>query len=135
MTHTPLRLCVLDVDGTLVDSIHNIVAAMELAAESHGVICPPPDRCRRVVGLELVEAVATLFPEHDDALHRRIAESYKQAFQTLRARPDHVEHLYPGALAALDALDEAGVVLGIATARAGAGLPPCWNVTVWKGVS
>ncbi|WP_404380639.1 HAD-IA family hydrolase [Caenispirillum salinarum] len=122
MTHTPLRLCVLDVDGTLVDSIHNIVAAMEMAAGVHGIVCPPPERCRRVVGLELVEAVATLFPEHEDALHRRVAESYKQAFQTLRARPDHEEHLYPGALEALDALEEAGVILGIATGKSRRGV-------------
>lgn len=122
MTDTPLRLCVLDVDGTLVDSIHNIAAAMTMAAASHGIVCPPEDRCRRVVGLELVEAVATLFPEHDDAVHRRIAESYKDAFQTLRARPDHVEHLYPGTLDALAALEERGILLGIATGKSRRGV-------------
>lgn len=119
---TPLRLLVLDVDGTLVDSIHNIVAAMEMAAGAHGIPCPPPARCRRVVGLELVEAVATLFPEHEPDLHRAVAESYKRAFQVLRAAPDHVENLYPGALEALRAFDEAGVLLGIATGKSRRGV-------------
>lgn len=118
----PLRLLVLDVDGTLVDSIHNIVAAMEMAAAAHGIVCPPPARCRRVVGLELVEAVATLFPDHDDALHRAVAESYKQSFQVLRAAPDHVENLYDGALDALRAFDAAGVILGIATGKSRRGV-------------
>lgn len=122
MTATPLRLCVLDVDGTLVDSIHNIVAAMEMAAGAHGIVCPPSTECRRVVGLELVEAVATLFPGHEDATHRRVAESYKQAFQVLRARPDHVENLYPGTLEALKALDDAGILLGIATGKSRRGV-------------
>ncbi len=117
-----LRLLVLDVDGTLVDSIHNIVAAMERAAAAHGLDCPPPARCRRVVGLELVEAVATLFPDHEPVLHRAVAESYKQAFHMLRAAPDHVEALYPGALEALRAFDEAGVLLGIATGKSRRGV-------------
>lgn len=122
MTASPLRLCVLDVDGTLVDSLHNIVAAMEMAAGEHGIVCPPSAQCRRVIGLELVEAVAMLFPQHEDAIHRRVAESYKQAFQVLRARPDHEEHLYPGTLEALAALESAGVVLGIATGKSRRGV-------------
>lgn len=122
MTESPLRLCVLDVDGTLVDSLHNIVAAMEMAADAHGIVCPPPAVCRRVVGLELVEAVATLFPDHGAALHRGLADSYKQAFRTLRIRPDHVENLYPGARESLRALEEAGLLLGIATGKSRRGV-------------
>ncbi|SOE00509.1 HAD-IA family hydrolase [Caenispirillum bisanense] len=119
---TPLRLLVLDVDGTIVDSLHNIVAAMEMAAADHGIVCPPPARCRRVVGLELVEAVATLFPDLDDALHRAVADSYKRSFQVLRAAPDHVENLYAGAVDAIAALEAQNVILGIATGKSRRGV-------------
>lgn len=113
----PLRLAVFDVDGTLVDSQHNIVAAMLAACDSHGLCRPPADAVRRVIGLSLVEAVAALLPGQEPGAHERIAESYKDAFLTLRAGPGWTEPLFPGAIAALDALEADGWVLGLATGK------------------
>jgi phosphoglycolate phosphatase len=116
------RLAVFDVDGTLIDSQHNIVAAMTAAYAAHGVACPHPDAVRRIIGLSLVEAVARLSPEEDDSRHVAIAHSYKEAFSTLRQQADHSEPLYPGAVEALAALEEAGWLLGIATGKTRRGL-------------
>lgn len=117
-----LRMAIFDVDGTLVDSQHNIVAAMEMAHVAHGLATPPSDAIRRIIGLSLVEAVARLLPEQDDALHRQVAEAYKDAFFTLRARADHTEPLYPGVEDALAAFEAAGWLLGIATGKSDRGL-------------
>lgn len=118
----PLRLVIWDVDGTLVDSQHNIVAAMHLACEQHGILPPPPEHVRRGIGLSLVEAVAQALTDHDTATHERIAKAYQEAFFTLRARPDHVEHLFPGAAEALRRLDAAGLLLGMATGKSRRGV-------------
>lgn len=117
-----LRLAVFDCDGTLVDSQHNIVAAMAAAWRAFGLEPPAAAEVRRVVGLPLVEAVAKLFPGGQTHDHARLAELYKDAFRMLRARHDHDEPLYPGTLEALDALDAAGVLLAVATGKSRRGL-------------
>jgi phosphoglycolate phosphatase len=117
-----IRLAVFDVDGTLVDSQHNILAAMTAAWRRHGLGDPEPAAVRRIIGLSLVEAVATLLPTHEASLHETIAQSYKDAFFTLRHQPDHQEPLFPGALDALASLDQAGWLLGVATGKTRRGL-------------
>ena len=79
------RLALFDCDGTLVDSQHNICAAMAECFVMSGLEPPPPERSRRVVGLSLVEAMAAMRPEADDVAHVAMAEDYKRAFQAMRA--------------------------------------------------
>ena len=123
MTPAPrLRLVVFDCDGTLVDSQHAIVACMTAAYAAEGL--PPPDAAavRRVIGLPLLECMMRLSPDHAAAGHARLTEAYKEAFFTLRQRPDHHEPLFDGALDALDRLEVEGFLLGIATGKAMRGL-------------
>jgi phosphoglycolate phosphatase len=117
-----LRLAIFDVDGTLIDSQHNIVAAMALAFEAQGLEASDASAVRRIIGLSLVEAVACLRPDLDDITHRAIAQSYKDAFFSLRTKADHSEPLFPGAVAALDRLQANGWLLGIATGKTQRGL-------------
>lgn len=119
---TPPRLAVFDCDGTLVDSQHNIVAAMDAAWRAFGLEPVPAAAVRRVVGLPLVEAIAALHPEGGMDDHERLSDYYKDAFRTLRERPDHHEPLFPGTVEALDALEAAGVLLAVATGKSRRGL-------------
>ncbi len=117
-----LRLVVFDVDGTLIDSQHNIVAAVEDAWRAEGMAAPQPDQIRRNIGLPLEEAIAALIPEADHAYHLHLTELYKQAFAANRKRSDYVEPLFPGALEALDGLEDNDCLLGIATGKSRRGL-------------
>lgn len=117
-----LRLALFDCDGTLVDSQHAIVAAMEAGFAVAGLPAPEANAVRRVVGLPLVEAVARLLPAGEPRLHVEIAEAYKVAFQDNRLKGRHPEPLYPGVRAALDALEAEGLLLGIATGKSRRGL-------------
>ena len=119
---TAIRLAVFDCDGTLVDSAHNIVACMAAAFAAQGLPAPLDAAVRRVVGLSLETAMAVLAPQGEAALHSRLADSYKDAFFELRNRPDHSEPLYPGAVAAIEALEAAGFLLGVATGKSQRGL-------------
>lgn len=116
------RLAVFDCDGTLVDSQHNIVAAMSEAWRAFGLEPLPGAVVRRVVGLSLVEAVAMLLPEGESPDHVQLGELYKKAYFTLRQQPDHSEPLYPGAAESLRALEADGVLLAIATGKTRRGL-------------
>lgn len=119
------RLALFDCDGTLVDSQANICAAMEACFTQHSLPPPPQAATRRVVGLSLVEAVRVLHPKGEAELHRRMAETYKQAFQGLRARGMIAEPLFDGITETLDTLARAGWMLGVATGKSDRGLALC----------
>jgi len=116
------RLAVFDVDGTLIDSQHNIVASMQRACERNAIVPPSPEEIRRIIGLSLMEAVARLLPDLDPALLLRVVEEYKNGFQELRARADHFEPLFPGVMEALAALEGEGWTLAVATGKSRRGL-------------
>jgi phosphoglycolate phosphatase len=118
-----LKLIVFDCDGTLVDSQHMIVAAMEQAFA--GFALPPPGRGEvlSVVGLSLEEAVGRLAPAGRRVDVPALADAYKQAFGELRRGKAHAEPLYPGIREVLLALaDQPDVVLGVATGKSRRGL-------------
>ena len=120
---SPLRLVVFDCDGTLIDSQHMIVAAMNLAFDAHGLENLPREKVLSIVGLSLDEAIHALVPHVEAPLRTRITESYKGAFFELRARKDLAEPLFPGVREALDALHARDdTVLGIATGKSQRGL-------------
>lgn len=117
------KLALFDCDGTLVDSQDNICRSAEEAFKLAGIVSPPRDRIRRIVGLSLVEAMRTLHPEGEDALHRSLAEDYKAAFFRLRSAGAMAEEpLYEGMLEVLDVLQADGWVLGVATGKSDRGL-------------
>lgn len=122
MSAAPMHLVLFDVDGTLIDSQHVIVAAMERAFHAVGRVAPPRADILGIVGLSLEEAAARLLGPGGGPVHA-IAEAYKAAFFELRGRPDHQEPLFPGARAVLDDLAaRRDLVLGIATGKSRRGL-------------
>lgn len=122
MTGPEVKLVVFDLDGTLVDSQHTIVEAMTMAFVGQGFAAPEPRAIRRVVGLSLEHAMAALLPDAEHSKAPLLADSYREAFFEIQARPDHDEPLYPGAKDALLELDRSDCCLGIATGKGRRGL-------------
>ncbi|WP_109807620.1 HAD-IA family hydrolase [Sphingosinithalassobacter portus] len=117
------HLALFDCDGTLVDSQANICRAMEECFSIARLV--PPDRAaiRQIVGLSLVEAIAKLVPDADDALHRTMAEDYKRTFQAMRRTGTlDEEPLFDGIADTLAALEDDGWLLGVATGKSDRGL-------------
>lgn len=118
-----MKLVIFDCDGTLVDSQHMIVAAMETAFAAEGLAHPPRDKILSIVGLSLTNAITHLVPVRDEEMILRLAETYKGAFAELRKSPEHREPLFPGCREALMALAaRPGVKLGIATGKSRRGV-------------
>lgn len=119
----PNRLALFDCDGTLVDSQDNICRSVEEAFSIAQIAAPPRTAIRRIVGLSLVEAMRMLLPTGDDALHRSLAQDYKDAFFRLRSTGAMAEEpLYEGIVDVLDSLAADGWVLGVATGKSDRGL-------------
>jgi len=116
-----LKLVIFDCDGTLVDSQDMICAAMRQAFEANGLLVPARERLLGVVGLSLPIAFARLAEDSGDGLAyqvERLVAAYRDAFSVLRAAPDDLEPLYPGARAAVVALaGRPDTVLGMATGK------------------
>jgi phosphoglycolate phosphatase len=119
------RLVIFDVDGTLVDSQHIILAAMRAAFDGVGRAPPPDPEILAIVGLSLPVAVERLAPALDDATRAAITAGYRARFLADRAAggAEATAPLYPGARAALDAVAALPATrLGVATGKARRGL-------------
>jgi phosphoglycolate phosphatase len=119
------RLAIFDCDGTLVDSGATIYAAVAETFGERGIAVPPPRVCRRVIGLSLIEAMAGLLPDAGAHEHVELAEAYKRNFMALRSAGRVEEPLFDGVIALLDALEEAGWLLAVATGKSDRGLKHC----------
>lgn len=117
-----LKLCALDLDGTLVDSQHHIVAAMSAAFAAEGEPPPPAAAVRQVVGLPLDVALRRLAPGIGGLQVERMGQAYRDAYFDARSTERDPEPLFPGTLEALDALEAAGWLLAIVTGKGRRGL-------------
>jgi phosphoglycolate phosphatase len=119
----PLKLVIFDCDGTIVDSQHMIVAAMNEAYRWHGMDAPSRETVLSIVGLSLPEAFETLGRDRPGFPVATMVERYKAAFHVMRAGEKHLEPLYPGAADAIVSLARRDdVLLGIATGKSQRGV-------------
>lgn len=120
---TDLRLAIFDVDGTLVDSQAEIMAAMTLAFASEGLELPARPAILSIVGLSLAEAFARLVPQTEAVQQNRLVSAYKDAFADLRTEDKELGPLFPGAREVLEKLRaEDHTLLAVATGKSRRGL-------------
>ncbi|HZC37751.1 MAG TPA: HAD-IA family hydrolase [Sphingomicrobium sp.] len=119
------RLAIFDCDGTLVDSGATIYAALCETFRQNDLPLPPQEISRRVIGLSLIEAMATLLPDASAEQHVQFAEDYKGAFSRLRAAGRVEEPLFDGVLELLDRLEADRWLLAVATGKSDRGLRHC----------
>ena len=119
------RLAIFDCDGTLVDSGATIYRALSQTFQQSGIPVPPPSVGRRVIGLSLIEVMAGLVPDATPDEHFELAEAYKRNFMAMRVAGHVEEPLYEGVLELLDALEEEGWLLAVATGKSDRGLKHC----------
>jgi phosphoglycolate phosphatase len=124
-------LAVFDVDGTLVDSRESIHQTMTLAFEALGLAPPAYEATRRIVGLNLAEALDQLAPDLDPAGRRRLVEGYRAAFQALHRDPAYIQPLYAGAAETLARLRGEGWAVAMATGKSRRGVETIVRMHGW----
>jgi len=115
-------LILFDCDGTLVDSQHMIVRAMDDAHHANGLPVPSRALTLSIVGLSLPEAF-TVIAQGDPAYPVAVmVEAYRTAFLRLRDS-EPPEPMYPLARETLDLLrGRDDLVLGMVTGKARRGV-------------
>lgn len=114
------RLLIFDWDGTLVDSIGRIVAAMRVAAAGCGLPERDDVAIKGIIGLALPEAIATLYPQLVDVARiEAFRRLYSEHYLALEARPSP---LFAGVARSLRRFREQGYRLAVATGKGRRGL-------------
>lgn len=110
---------IFDWDGTLVDSLGRIISSMRSAASIVGGSERTDSQIKDIIGLELVEAIATLYPEltHSQVLDLR--DHYSRLYVEQEHQPTQ---FFPEIPALLEDLQKASRLLAVATGKSRRGL-------------
>lgn len=117
-----LRLALFDCDGTLADSEHAIIAAMQSAFAACDLPPPSARQVRAIIGLSLAHGIDRIAGNVDVVMQQRIGAAYREAYFKARAGGSLPEPLFDGMVDVLDQLACAGWQLGIATGKSQRGL-------------
>ena len=101
------------------DSAQKISNCIQASARDVGLDVPSSEHAKSIIGLGLHEAMLQLFPSATDAKLHAMVNAYKHHFVTA----DNTEQgLFDGVPEGLQALEDAGAVLAVATGKSRAGL-------------
>lgn len=116
-----MKLAIFDVDGTLSDSQHHIVAAMTEGFVHMGLSVPSRQEMLATVGLSLDEGMAQLLPHMEKSVRDELVAAYRGSYRA--GRTVSVAPLYDGATGVLERMaSREDVFLGIATGKSRRGL-------------
>lgn len=128
-----MKLIMFDMDGTLIDTEALIVEHMTTTFEAAGLTPPTTTQSRRVIGLSLPVAIATLLGTEVTPLAEKLADDYRSRYRASLVQAEGREGLFPGAREALDFLATwPDTLLGIAT---GKGLNGVHRLTQLHGIA
>jgi len=112
------ELLIFDWDGTLADSTQAIVDALNVASQETGLPQPSEQASRAIIGLELRQALRTLFGEVDEQQLQQLVRSYHRHYSAVQ---DDIP-LFAGAGEALRELAGNGHLLAVASGKGRRGL-------------
>ena len=110
-----IKLIIFDFDGTLGDTRRNIVTTMQMTIKEMQLPSRTEAECASTIGLPLDGCFRALFPDIQDELIPRCAETYRRIFNEnlQKITPE----AFPGVVKTLKTLKEQGLVLTIASSR------------------
>jgi phosphoglycolate phosphatase len=109
-----LKLLLVDLDGTLVDSRRGITASITHALVKLGRPMSPEDSLVPFIGLPLGHVFRTILRTEDPELVQLAVNAYRERFATTGI---HENAVYPGIPCALRALSKLGVRLSLVTSK------------------
>jgi phosphoglycolate phosphatase len=127
-----MKLVIFDCDGTLVDSQHFIVEAMNMAFRANGLDVLPREEVLSGVGLSLPLAIERLIPDQPRATILAVSDGYREASGALRRSSASHEPLYEGVGEVVEMLASRNdTLLGVATGKSIRGVDRLLNHMNW----
>ena len=107
-----MHAVLFDLDGTLLDTARDLVSALQIVCATQHQTAPDPQLAARYVSHGAIGLVRLAFPHLDVAklepLRQQLVQTYQQNICVHTVA-------YPGMLAVLDELDDAGIAWGVVT--------------------
>lgn len=115
------RVIAFDMDGTLTDSIDQIITCFQRTFSHAGLPVPDPDAIKGTIGMSLHLGIQSLLPDPtDDRLGAEITQLYRDTFTV--SKDIHVTKLFPQVEEMLAVLKDKGFILAIASGKSRIGV-------------
>ncbi len=109
---------IFDWDGTVMDSTHSIVVAIQAAARDLGLEVPESSQASWVIGLSLESALYRCVPQLDANTMPKFLERYRHHY----FGSDHEQQLFDGIGSLLSDIKQQNVRIAVATGKSRVGL-------------
>jgi phosphoglycolate phosphatase len=116
MTRTPPRAVLFDLDGTLIDSAPDLIAAVEALCRELGAPAPDPARVREVVSAGGRAMLRRGLPGADETMIDQWLPRFLDIYSANMVR--HTR-LYDGVAAMLEGFESRGIAWGVVTNKPG----------------
>jgi len=116
MTRTPPRAVLFDLDGTLIDSAPDLIAAVEALCHELGAPAPDPARVREVVSAGGRAMLRRGLPGADETMIDQWLPRFLDIYSANMVRHTH---LYDGVAEMLEGFESRGIAWGVVTNKPG----------------
>ena len=122
-SNVPIQLVIFDWDGTLFNSVGQIVKSLHVAAQQFQQPLTD-DAAKSIIGLGLPEVMQVLFPQVPE-LHVGLIDAYARDY----TENAHHDCWFEGVAELLQDLKQQGLLLAVATGKSRRGLDRVLNIT------
>lgn len=114
-----IKIAIFDWDGTIVDSIDHIADSLHKAAADLGFPTLEKAAYKNIIGLGMIDALKTLYPNVQDPDIEAIRQAYSRYFFDKEAKPTQI---FPGMAELIERLRVRGIGRAVATGKSRRGL-------------
>ncbi len=125
---TSVQALAFDLDGTLCNSIGNIISCTNFTFDAHNYRRPDESSIIKTIGLRLEEGLRELLPDEHKQEYLEFTASYREIFAQ---HPEFmIDTLYPGVPELMQKLKKRGIKIGFVSGRCLKGIERTLSNTV-----